>query len=31
MKLKIEPGEFKVMIGGSSKDEDLQQVTFNVK
>ena len=31
MKLKIEPGEFKVMIGGSSEDEDLQQVTFNVK
>lgn len=31
MKLKIEPGEFKVMIGGSCKDEDLQQVTFNVK
>ena len=31
MKLKIKPEEFKVMIGGSSKDEDLQQVTFNVK
>ena len=27
----VEPGAFEVMVGGSSRDEDLQKATFNVQ
>lgn len=27
----VEPGTFEVMVGGSSRDEDLQKATFNVQ
>lgn len=27
----VEPGTFEVMVGGSSRDEDLQKTTFNVQ
>ena len=31
MKLVVEPGAFEVLVGGSSRDEDLQKATFNVQ
>ena len=31
MKYVVESGEFEVMVGGSSKDEDLQRIRFNVQ
>jgi beta-glucosidase len=31
MKFVVEPGDFEVMIGNSSRDEDLQRVQFRVK
>ncbi|EFC67926.1 glycoside hydrolase family 3 N-terminal domain-containing protein [Prevotella sp. oral taxon 317] len=31
MKPIVEPGTFEVMVGGSSRDEDLQKATFNVQ
>jgi len=30
MKYRVEPGEFEIMIGSSSRDEDLQKVTLTV-
>ncbi|MBN2273951.1 MAG: glycoside hydrolase family 3 C-terminal domain-containing protein [Bacteroidales bacterium] len=30
MKYKVEPGEFEIMVGSSSRDEDLQKVTLTV-
>ena len=27
----VEPGQFEVMIGGSSRDEDLQKATFTIQ
>jgi beta-glucosidase len=30
MKYKVEPGEFEIMVGSSSRDEDLQKVTLMV-
>ncbi len=30
MKFAVEPGEFEIMIGGSSRDEDLIKVTLTV-
>lgn len=31
MKYLVEPGEFEIMLGNSSRDEDLQKVTLRVK
>lgn len=31
MKSIVEPGAFEVLVGGSSRDEDLQKATFNVQ
>ena len=31
MKPIVEPGAFEVLVGGSSRDEDLQKATFNVQ
>ncbi len=31
MKYVIEPGEFEIMVGNSSRDQDLQRVTLRVK
>jgi hypothetical protein len=31
MKFVVEPGEFEIMIGSSSRDEDLQVVELQVK
>ena len=31
MKSVVEPGAFEVLVGGSSRDEDLQKATFNVQ
>ncbi|MFP4548793.1 MAG: fibronectin type III-like domain-contianing protein, partial [Fidelibacterota bacterium] len=31
MKKIVEPGTFKIMVGGSSRDEDLQTVQLTVK
>ena len=31
MKYVVEPGEFEIMIGNSSRDQDLQKVTLRVK
>jgi beta-glucosidase len=31
MKYRVEPGEFRVMVGTSSRDEDLQAVTLTVR
>ncbi|MBN1414659.1 MAG: glycoside hydrolase family 3 C-terminal domain-containing protein [Bacteroidales bacterium] len=31
MKYVVEPGEFEIMVGGSSRDEDLQKVTLKVE
>lgn len=28
MKFVVEPGDFEVLVGGSSRDEDLQKATF---
>ena len=28
MKSVVEPGDFEVLVGGSSRDEDLQKATF---
>jgi len=30
MKYVVEPGEFTIMVGNSSRDEDLQKVTLTV-
>jgi beta-glucosidase len=30
MKYVVEPGEFTIMVGSSSRDEDLQKVTLTV-
>jgi beta-glucosidase len=30
MKLVVEPGEFEIMVGSSSRDEDLQKVVLTV-
>ena len=31
MKYVVEPGEFEIMVGNSSRDQDLQKVTLRVK
>ena len=31
MKYVVEPGEFEIMIGNSSRDEDLQKIVLRVK
>ena len=31
MRRVVEPGEFAIMVGTSSRDEDLQTVTLTVK
>ena len=31
MKFRVEPGEFRLMVGSSSRDEDLQTVTLQVR
>jgi beta-glucosidase len=31
MKFAVEPGEFEIMIGNSSRDQDLQKVLLRVK
>ncbi|AXV50320.1 hypothetical protein DYJ25_10970 [Prevotella denticola] len=31
MKSVVEPGDFEVLVGGSSRDEDLQKATFTVE
>ncbi len=31
MKFVVEPGEFEIMVGGSSRDEDLQMIILEVK
>ena len=31
MKLEVEPGAFEVLVGGSSRDNDLQKATFKVE
>ena len=31
MRLTVEPGEFRVMVGSSSRDDDLQAVTLRVR
>ena len=31
MKYTVEPGQFEIMIGNSSRDEDLQKVILTVK
>ena len=31
MKYVVEPGEFEIMVGNSSRDQDLQRVTLRVK
>jgi beta-glucosidase len=30
MEWRVEPGEFRLMVGSSSRDEDLQSVILNV-
>jgi beta-glucosidase len=31
MRFRVEPGEFRIMVGSSSSDEDLQSITLQVK
>jgi beta-glucosidase len=31
MKYVVEPGDFEIMVGNSSRDQDLQKVTLRVK
>jgi len=31
MKYVVEPGEFEIMIGSSSRDQDLQKIVLRVK
>jgi hypothetical protein len=31
MKYKVEPGEFEIMVGSSSRNEDLKKVLLEVK
>jgi beta-glucosidase len=31
MQFRVEPGEFRLMVGSSSRDEDLQTITLRVK
>lgn len=31
MKYVVEPGEFEIMVGNSSRDQDLQKITLRVK
>ncbi len=31
MKYVVEPGEFEIMVGNSSRDQDLRKVTLRVK
>jgi len=31
MEFRVEPGEFRVMVGSSSRDQDLQTVTLRVR
>ena len=31
MKYVVEPGEFEILVGNSSRDQDLQKVTLRVK
>ncbi len=31
MNFAVEPGEFEILVGSSSKDEDLNKITINVK
>jgi beta-glucosidase len=31
MVYRVEPGEFRLMVGSSSRDEDLQTVTLHVR
>ncbi|HEX4351138.1 MAG TPA: hypothetical protein VH251_12160 [Verrucomicrobiae bacterium] len=30
MKFTVEPGEFEIMVGNSSRDEDLQKIVLSV-
>jgi len=30
MKYTVEPGDFEIMVGNSSRDEDLQRMTLTV-
>ena len=31
MKYVVEPGEFEIMVGNSSRDQDLQKITLRIK